>query len=458
MKQSLDCKAKNLICLWVSLLTLLFFCVGCSLLDGQSILSTNSGMTTIPSEQAIFTLTPHLTVSTLSASGNGVKTPSVQPEPNVTKEPENISLEIWMPEQFDPENTDKGGELLQALFDEFMDENPLVTISVRLKSTAGDSSLLNSLSAASNAAPDAIPSLAIIPRNDMENAIQRELISPIETKLFDQPETWYSYARQSAAFNNLVYGIPIAGDALILAYRGSKTGSLLTSWEQISGLGMPIAFVPSSTTALFPTFVYNSMGGTFNNDQGQIVLDQEKLTEALQFFMDGSQKNVFPASLAQTTDQTQNWQLFSSGSVNMIIAAYSTYRGNQKSDIAAIPIPPITERNEYPLASTWNIVITEKDSSIVPLATELAEKIADPVFNDSWTKAAGFFPMRRGEHPAWNDESDIAFLTAGETAILSPGSQTLNKITPIINGAVSEVIRGAASPSTAAQNAMNSLK
>ena len=213
---------------------------------------------------------------------------------------ENRTLTLWVPPQFDPSSNDEAGKILTEMLKIFMEENPNTLINI-LKSLTGEGSAINTLSAAVNAAPEVIPSLIIMNRNDLVSAVQKGLIYPISTGLFTDPASWYPFAKESSTVNNLIYGIPIAGDPLVLGYRPSKTGSEINTWDEILSRGLPIAFEPSNPYDLFGTFIYLAKGGKITNDMGQPWLDQAKLTDTLNFFLSGGQKGAFPPSLAQGT-------------------------------------------------------------------------------------------------------------------------------------------------------------
>lgn len=377
----------------------------------------------------------------------------------ITPSSEVTNLSIWIPPQFDPSQDTDEAKLLTDLINTFMKENPDVSVSFRIKGTSGDSSALNSLSAAKNAAPDVIPTLVILDRNDLLAAVQKGLVYPINTEIFSDTNSWYSYAKQSSSVDNLIYGIPIAGDALVMAYRMSKTGSEMTTWDDILSRGLPIAFVPSSSDALFPAFIYSAMGGKLIDDQAQPWLDQSILVQTLNFFLTGGQNGAFPPSLSQVVDQSQNWQMFLEGSVSIIISNFSTYRHNQGTDINAISLPLFSESGSYPLMNTWNIALTAGDTEIQKIGIKFAEKFADPIFNDLWTSKAGYFPVRESDHIAWqNDNQFETILKINPGASLIPSSQILNKISPILNEAVSKVIKSLATPEQAAQEAIAELE
>ncbi|RPH57050.1 MAG: hypothetical protein EHM81_12165, partial [Chloroflexi bacterium] len=102
-----------------------------------------------------------------------------------------------------------------------MARRPGLQIEVRVKAESGPGNLLNSLSATRAAAPSILPDLVALSRADLEAATANGLLHSLDglTTLPDDPD-WYPYARQMAHIQNTTFGLPFAGDALVLVgYR-----------------------------------------------------------------------------------------------------------------------------------------------------------------------------------------------------------------------------------------------
>ncbi|MBI4927628.1 MAG: hypothetical protein HY835_07670, partial [Anaerolineae bacterium] len=150
-------------------------------------------------------------------------TPEVTPQPLTT--PEVIptativvprELVLWLPPEFDPQAENLAARLLQQRLEQFEKEQGYA-IKVRLKAIGGPSSLLESMAAASAAAPMALPSVVALPRPDMETAALKGMLVPLDglSALIDDPD-WYEYARELALVQGEAFGLPFAGDAQVL--------------------------------------------------------------------------------------------------------------------------------------------------------------------------------------------------------------------------------------------------
>lgn len=187
---------------------------------------------------------PFLTPLATLASGSQPITPvlpssTVQPTELVTLTDTPTSgpqvISIWVPPQFDPENNTPGGVLLKNRLKAFEDQNPDVKVQVRVKAVTGPGSLLETLAAANAAAPLALPSLVALPRPDLETAALKGLIYPLDKLLettIDDPD-WFAYARQMALIQGSTFGLPFAGDGLLLLYRPAHVNMHSGDWAGI---------------------------------------------------------------------------------------------------------------------------------------------------------------------------------------------------------------------------------
>lgn len=385
----------------------------------------------------------------------GTETVTETPVPT----PSSYLIELWIPPAFDPsQNNSKAGNALEKIIEQYMNDHPNVEITLRVKATSGDSSMLNTLTSASHIAADVLPSLALLSRNDMETAVQRGLLQPINTSVFEDGDSWYNFAKQSSSIDSVTYSIPVLADAYVLTYRPSKIGPELGDWNDILTRGLPIGFAPSSSTSMFGLFVYMSLGGKLTNEQGQPYLDQQKLTETLNFFLTGGQNGAFPPSIAQLVDQGQVWQRFNEGTISLIISQLSSFRHYQSPEISVLALPLSDNVTEYPLINTWNLVLIEDNPIYQEEVTRFAEYFSDMAVNDELSAQSGYLPVRSGEHKSWEADPQREIVEKmSENGMLVPGNQITNKLVPLVNNAVLQVIKNQMSPEDAAKEVMASF-
>jgi multiple sugar transport system substrate-binding protein len=139
-------------------------------------------------------------------------TPTVTPEPGLNT---LQKLTIWIPAQFDPKTKSPAAITLVNAISEFENNNPGVTVEIRVKAESGPSGLMETLGLAAKAAPDAMPSLVLLSRSQMEDASSKKIIFPYEGLTTTLKETdWYPFAQELATIQGDMYGIPLSGNVL----------------------------------------------------------------------------------------------------------------------------------------------------------------------------------------------------------------------------------------------------
>ena len=367
------------------------------------------------------------------------------------------TLRIWLPPQFDPASGAPAGDLLKTRLEEFMALHPDVRIEVRIKTASGTAGLLDSLVAAGSAAPSVLPDLIALPRADLEMAALKGLLHPLDglTAILDDPD-WYGYARQLARIQNTTFGLPFAGEALILAYRPAAVGKLPSDWNTIRQRRSALAFAAADPQALFSLCLYLSAGGATIDDHGRPTLDQSALTEVLAFYHQARQDGMIINAATSYQSDEQAWQAYGDQSANMVVAWASSYLSAMPQDTAITPLPGL-DQNPYTLASGWSWALAGSQPEQQTLAAALAEFLTEGQFLAAWTAAAGYLPPRPSALAAWPSRQaplDEVILSAQ----LVPSGEIILALAPVLQDATIKVLKGQAAPAEAAQAAADKLK
>ena len=124
-----------------------------------------SGCSGVPKSPVAPTAYPSIQLETPDATASSWLPPAISPTPESP-----LKLRLWLPPQFDPASDSPAGRLLQARLEQFQRSNPRVLIETRVKAVNGPGGLLDSLTTARAAAPEALPDLVALPRDLMETA------------------------------------------------------------------------------------------------------------------------------------------------------------------------------------------------------------------------------------------------------------------------------------------------
>ncbi len=403
------------------------------------------------------TLAPTEAGLVLPTSPAETSLPAASPTPNAAA---GVTLlRIWLPPQFNPDSGTPAGDLLKAQLEAFAALNPEIRLDVRLKALDGPGGLLDSLAAASAAAPLAVPDLIALPRPLLESAAIKGLLYPYPDAAVNGTE-WYPYAQRLATLQGSLFGLPFAGDALLLAYRPSVLETPPADWQTVVSLGSVLAFPAADPNALYTLALYQSVGGKVQDDQGRPTLDEAALVQVLTFYQQASQAGVLPYWLTQYDVDDQAWTAFADGQAAMTVAWFSRFM-QQSSGLeepaGAAPLPT-QDGTPFTLATGWLWALPNPDPAHRAAAARLAAFLTQDDFLSEWTLAAGYLPPSASVLERWPDASLRGLATRlNISAVLAPASEMNVSLGPALKEAVVHVLKLQVDPQTAAQQALERL-
>ena len=365
-------------------------------------------------------------------------------------------LRIWVPPQFDPNADTPAGEVFKARLQTFEVEHPGTQVEVRVKALDGPGGLLDSLVTASAAAPGALPDLVALSRPLLEKAALRGLVyasDDFSTTL--KQEDWYGYARELAYVQQSTFGLPFAGDALVLVYQPQEETEPPRTWNSILEYPGALAFAAADPEALFTLAQYQSAGGKIQDDQGRPVLEAEILSDVLIIYTNALQTGRISDRLSQLSTQEQVWQAYQAGEYTMAATWASSPLSTPETATLLIPTP---EGISYTLATGWAWAIASPQSQKRELSAALAEYLVESDFLAHWSEADDFMPPRTNALELWQDELSRSLIgDVSSSAHLIPPGDIISSLGPVIQQAVLQILHQEKTPSEAAQEAVNSL-
>ncbi len=388
-----------------------------------------------------------------------IPTPQLSPTPAPTTVSTQI-LTVWVPPGFDPRGQVRGADVLLARIRAFEDQNPGVQVKIRVKAPNGPGGLLESLSAATLAAPEALPSLVLLSRTDLETAALKGLVFPLDdlTAVMDEPD-WFAYAAQLASLDGSVFGLPFAGDALLLLYRAEKVGSApVQTWDDVMSRGQPLIFPAGDPQALMTLALYRSLDGPLEDELGRPALDPVRLAQVFSLYAEGAQQGAFPYWLGQFQTDGQAWQGYREPRGTWVVTWSSRYLAELPVDTAAAELPSLGD-HAYTLATGWLWAMPDPHPERREMAVRLAEFLTASEFQQEWSAAAGYLPTRPSALAAWNNQSLQSMLNqAALSAETRPANDLVASIGPVLQEAVLQVIKSQSDPLQAAEAAAERLR
>jgi multiple sugar transport system substrate-binding protein len=385
----------------------------------------------------------------------GIISPTNTPLPDA----KNLQkLSIWVPVQFDPNAKSPPALALVKVLQEFEVENLGVTVEIRVKAESGPSGLMETLGMAATAAPDAMPSLILLTRSQMEDASRRGIIFPYDglTTVLEETD-WYPFARELATFQGNMYGMPLSGDVLALVSRSSRPAAQSPTWEEIQNLGATVLFAAADPLAAVPLALYRSAGGRTQDEQLLPQIQTAELEKTLSLLAAGAEKNIFPPWLINYQTDEQVMHTFSNQQGGWVITWLSNYLADKPNDTNLYPVPSLgTGSATFASGSVW--ALTDSNPERRQLSVKLAEFLGRSEFLSQWNLVNNTLPPRPSALTAWPDTPLRAQLNqVALAAKIRPPIDILTTLGPAVQEATILILKKQSDPAKAAQTAVQRL-
>ena len=372
--------------------------------------------------------------------------------------PEKKILTLWVPPFMDPGLGTPESALFKEQLNLFTAQNPGVQIVVRIKSVSGPGGMLDTLTTANEAASMAKPSLVALSRADFETAAAKKIIFPLkgQTGIFNDND-WYPYGQQLSLYEDTLYGLPFAGDAMSIIYRPASRLTTPIEWRTIFSFGQPLIFAAADSDGTFTQILYQAAGGEFLDDQNQPILQTSVLEEVLKMYESGAEQGVFPFWLTQYENDDQAWGAFQEQRANWVVTWSSRYLSDPPENTSIIAIPSVNQKMTT-VATGWIWAVTDPITERRETSIKLAEFLLQKDFLSKWTSAAGYLPTRQIDWKEWKDiETRSVAQQIVQNAQIYPGNDLLSMLGPIFQEATLQVIKLQNDPAQAAESALQHL-
>ena len=366
-----------------------------------------------------------------------------------------LRILIWLPPGIEPAPATTAGGLLAERLQAFQQEHPGVSIEYRVKDPSGPAGLLESLTAATQAAPASLPDVIALDALSLTAATLKGLIVPL-TGLVDEPyeQGWYGYARSSSTIGGFFFGLPFAADAEVFAYQTAGYPVPPLAWADVLGGPSPFLFPAADPNASFTLAQYLALGGQLLDAAGQPTLDTGLLGEVLSFYASARNATVIPLSARQYASAADTWRVLLAGRARAALTPFSTFLTEpNRAALSAIPLPT-RDGAGVCFVNTWSWALVTSDPERQEVAAELLSWLTEPEFLGPWTYALGFLPPTTSALSLWPPGEDVALASQLVTSALpQPSMEFLATFGPPFQEAALAVLEGSLTPDAAASAA-----
>ncbi len=373
---------------------------------------------------------------------------------------------VWIPEKFSNKEN-KAGEMLEKRIQLFADSHPEYTITIRLKENDGAASIYPTLTLTNEAAPQAMPSLVLLNRMELESAAKLGIIYPLTQMNYTQDVDWYDYAKSLSIVDNSIYGVPLAGDAMILVSRRETAVSPAEAaansiedlgWAELVNQSETIAFAGADPLGLFTLTLYLSAGGQLQDPELHPMIQPEILSQVYQTYEKGTASGVlFPwdAIIETPGGALDYFDQYEAQRVITIVSEYYDKWMNPQKEIE--PLPAI-HGGYYALANGWLWAVSDTDPDRRMITEQLATFLSDPNFLAPWSLEANYLPVRPSSVVGDPGVQRKAFMGKVILSLQNmPSTDLINTIGPIMRDGTVAVLQSEMNAPQAANDAEQKL-
>lgn len=401
------------------------------------------------------TPTPPITPPTPSPTATPNTSPALTPTPSLEPRP----LHIWLPPNFAPDQSAVGGEELAAQLAAFETNHPGERVEVRLKQASGPGGLLHSLLTAHNVAPEVLPNVIALSRDDLATAATAGLVTPLDDFFpAETLEDYYPFAREMSQAEGLFVGLPFAADARVVAYNTQLYATPPLTWSAV--LTGPFVLPGGEPAAITVLNEYLALGGSLADSTGRLALDSQVLANTLTLFQEAQSDGIIPLSTLAYTEPAATWQVFRERRAALAATSMQWYLVEwDRASTAAITLIPVQEGASFALADGWVWALVNTAPEQQARAAELVAWLTAPAQLGKWTQAARVLPPRSSAFALWSSTQTAAYV--GEVLAhtqLQPSAAVLARVGPPLRQALDDVLSGRATPFAAANIAAQAVE
>ncbi len=361
--------------------------------------------------------------------------------------------------------SEMGTAVLQQQLNQFQADHPDINLIVEPKAVNGQGSILNYLRTGRNVAPVILPDLITLPTDQLDIALNEELITSlnglIDTELLGD---LYPAGLSLALAEDQVRGFPfVLTDMPHLAYNTAVySDTIPLRWANFIQIPEQTFAFPANGTpgATLLLQFYLAEGGSLTNEAGQPALEVEPLAAALERIGMGRENEFVLGQSSTLGTLPETWRLLESGGATFIQTSAEQYLQNRNGelpvDFHAIPGP---QRSLTPLVRGWAWAISATEPGKQTMALELMTTLIEAENLAQWSEAAAFLPARRSAYDFWPSRDPYVPFARRELAQARPHPLGPNsKMIIVLENALFDVISLNKTPQEAAEEAVAALQ
>jgi multiple sugar transport system substrate-binding protein len=416
--------------------------------------------TATPLPPAAATTTAGTTADIVVGSPSPVTTAEAtpgKPEPKPA-----MHLTIWTVEPVSPQAEGTAGRTFANGLRVFEETYRDVSVTVVLKNASGKGSVLDYLRTASQVAPSILPDVVVLDTVDLASAAHAGIVAPLDDLASPLlTKDLMPAALRAGTVDGHLMGVPFEMDVEHLIYNTNKITTAPLCWTDVLSSNITYVFPAKGRNGLVnDAFLiqYLASGGRLQDDEGHLLLDEQPLRAVLDYYRQGEQRGIVPASVLDTGSPDDVWPAYLSAKVGMthvnshrFIIDRGLLHNTQFADI------PTRDGTPLAIGRGRALAIVARDPDRQAMAMRLIEWLMSPNSNATWNQATAHLPTRYAAFNlmAVNSDPYWPFLQHQlEIAVPPPTFTGYDQVGRVLQQAVVEVLTGEATPEAAAAAAV----
>jgi len=367
------------------------------------------------------------------------------------------AVTIWIPPLLGPDT--EAGSILSEHLRAFEATNPQIAVHLRVKDENGASGILETLSAASLAAPSTLPDIVVLSPTALHSAALKRLISPLD-EIVDAPRLpkWYEYAISAAYVDGTFVGIPFSGEAEAFAYRREAYETEPKKWADLLGASETFLIPLADQGSEFTLLLYKEMGGKLMGETGYPTIEPEILTDILEFFASAHEAGILPLFSLQLQSSEDTWTSLQQGHANSAVIPLNSYlNGSLDETYVVTPWPTRGGLGVIPTRSrVWSVI--EKNDAQHDLLSQVLLWLQEPEFMGQLAFSMGSLPVTSASLDHWPESPQASTISRLiRVAFSEPSAEELATFGTNLRAAIEDVLNGRSTPETAAKNVFDQV-
>lgn len=331
------------------------------------------------------------------------------------------------------------------------------------------------------------PTVAVLFAADIHTLIDSDAILPYEDLLeSDEDAAWLHHFYPALMYNSRVadktWGIPFQRSTILLYWNkalfqsaGLNPERPPANWQEMNEYarkltmhavkGRPMQWGIELPATGFPYWVLQGMaigrGQVLMNEAGtQTYFDHPAVVEALQAWVDMAQKErIHPSELVEWGSVSEDFLKQKAAMVWTSSGNLSYLRSNAEFDFGVAMLPGVTRRGS-PTGGGNFYVFRNSQPEQRKAALKLVRWLVSTQHTAQWSMASGYIAVRP---EAWNTAlmkkyvADFPYATVArdqlEYAVAELSTHSNQRVTAVLNAAITAALRGEKSPLQALQDA-----